>query len=340
MSKQMRAVIFEGSGKVEIKSIPVPEVRKEDDVLVKVERASICGSDIQILKVPPGHPSKEGIVLGHEYVGKIVEKGESVDTFALGDRVVVEPAITCGTCIFCRAGAPNMCRSSTTLGIYLDGGFAEYSLVPERCLHRVRSDIAAEVAVFTEPLSCIVHALDRLKGAAGETALVLGAGPIGLLLVKMLKASGMGKILVSQTSILRREFAKKCGASIVLDPAADDLQKQVYAISPIGVDIVADCVGKLLDVSLKCVRNGGRILLFGLDSEAENAVKPFDITHRELTIIGSFVAQYTFPSAIKILENGVIDVTDIITHRFSLEDFKKGLEVIRAGKAIKVIIEF
>ena len=340
MGKEMLGAVFEGEGKITVKSIPIPEVTQAGDVLIKVETASICGSDVQILKTPPGHPANTNIVLGHEYVGKVVETGSDVKTLAVGDRVVVEPAITCGACAFCRNGSPNMCADSTTLGIYVDGGFAEYCLVPEKCLHKVRPDLSPETAVFAEPLSCVVNAMNRLNPAPGETALVFVAGPLGLLFIKMLKAVGVSRIIVSELSPYRAECAQKCGVSATIDPNEQDLSTAVRQIALAGVDFTVDCVGSLLSDGLACVKSGGKVFAFGLNSTAENIIKPFDIAHRELQIIGSFIAKYTFPSAIRILENEVISVTDLITHRFGIEDFDQGLEAMRSGQAIKVLINF
>ncbi len=124
MSEKMKAAVFEGGGKLSIKEVPVPKVEKADDVLLQVEAASICGTDVQILKTPPGHPATPGAVLGHEYIGKVLEAGPAVTHVKAGDRVAVDPNLTCGLCAYCRIGLPNMCSNMTTLGIFIDGGFA------------------------------------------------------------------------------------------------------------------------------------------------------------------------------------------------------------------------
>lgn len=340
MGNEMFGVIYNGEGKLKIGNVPKPEIEKENDVVIKVEAASICGTDIQILKVPPGHPANTGIILGHEYVGKVIEKGVGARSVDIGDRVAVEPCITCGHCRFCRAGLPDMCLNSTTIGIYKNGGFAEYSCIPESAAHKVDCGLSPEIAVFAEPLSCIVNALGRLKPDPGDISLVLGAGPIGLLFFKMLKASGAGKVFISEISPYRRKIAEKCGATCVIDPSTDDPEKVVGEYTDIGVDNVIDCVGSLLDQAIRCVRKRGKVLTFGLNSAAQNSIKPYDITHKSIDVIGSFIASFTFPTAIKILESGIIDVKELITHRYKKEEFEKGLEVMRSGAAIKVVIDF
>lgn len=340
MESLMIGVVFKGEGRIRIGEMPVPKIKKDDDVLIKVEAASICGSDIQILKVPAGHPANKEIVLGHEYVGRVVEKGEKASGIDIGDRVAVEPAITCGKCVFCRMGSPNMCLDSTTLGIYIDGGFAEYSVVPSNVVYKVSQEVSPEVAVFAEPLSCVANAMDRLKPKLADTVLVLGAGPIGLLFAKLLKAAGVGKIYISEISTYRKEMALKCGFENIIDASKENVEEMICDITKIGADIVVDCVGSLMDQALRCVRKAGKILLFGLNSNAHNDIQPFEIVHKEIEIIGSFIARYTFPTAIRILEEGVIDVKDLITHTYSIKDFEKGLEIMRSGEAIKVIVKF
>lgn len=340
MKSRMTSVVFEGEGRIRIGEMLIPQIKNDYDVLIKVEAASICGSDIQILKVPAGHPANKGIVLGHEYVGRVMETGKEVKNVSIGDRVAIEPAITCGNCVFCRMGSPNMCLDSTTLGVYIDGGFAEYSVVPVSVIHKVSLEVEPEVAVFAEPLSCVANAMKRLKPALSDTVLLLGAGPIGLLFAKILKAAGVGRVYISEISPYRKEMAVKCGFKDVIDPAEVNIEEKIHNITRIGADVVIDCVGSLMDQALRCVRKGGKILLFGLNSTAHNDMRPFDIVHKEVEIIGSYIARYTFPQAIKIIENGIIDVKSLITHTFDIKDFEKGLEVMRSGKAIKAIIKF
>ena len=338
MNKNMLAVTFEGEGKFKVGQVPMPCIKKGNEVLIKVEKASICGTDVMILKSPPAHPATKGVILGHEYVGIVEDFGEKIHSISKGDRVVIEPNINCGLCRYCKAGYINLCENMRTLGIFEDGGFAEYSVVPINAVHKISSNLLSEKAVLVEPLSCVVNGTNKLNFQQGSSILVLGAGPIGLLFIKVLKSAGAGKIIVSEISSFRRKFAKKSGASVILDPRKGNIVDVVKAETGVGVDIVIDCVGGLLEDALKCCRKGGQIILFGLNTNATNKVKPFNITHGEIKITGSYIAKYTFPLAIKILENNVIDVSDLITHKFLLKDFEKGLNVMKEGQAVKVII--
>jgi len=334
----MLAAVFEGKGKLSLKEVPIPEIKELDEVLLQVERASICGTDMRILEIPPGHPATEGVILSHEYTGKVLAVGEAVTQFKKGERVVVDPNITCGNCSYCKMGIPNMCENMTTLGIFIDGGFARYNVAPAKVLHKISPDLLAELAVFTEPLSCVVSATQRLKVHPGEVVVVLGAGPIGLLFIQMFKASGAGKIIVSEISEYRAKFAYESGASRVVNPLKDNLERIVKEETLVGADVVVDAVGTLVKSAMAIVRRGGRILLFGQNYQARAQVAQNDITRNELTMMGSFIARFTFPTAIKVIESKVLDLEKLITHRLPLEDVHKGIEAMRKGEAIKVII--
>lgn len=334
----MLAAVFEGKGKLNLKQVSIPEIKEVDEVLLQVEAAGICGTDMRILEVPPGHPATEGVILSHEYTGKVLEVGGAVTQFKKGDRVVVDPNITGGNCSYCKIGMPNMCENMTTLGIFINGGFARYNVAPDKALHKISPNLLAELAVFTEPLSCVVSATQRLNVHPGEVVVVLGAGPIGLLFVQMFKASGAGKIIVSEISEYRAKFAYQSGASRVVNPLQDNLERIVKEETLVGADVVVDAVGTLFRSAMAIVRRGGRILLFGQNYQAKTQVAQNDITRNELTVMGSFIARFTFPTAIKIIESKVLNLEKLITDKLPLEDIHKGIEAMRKGEAIKVII--
>ncbi len=338
MPETMLAAVFSAPGELSLKEVPVPTIKKADEVLLKVEAASICGTDLHILHVPPGHPGTIGAILGHEYVGEVLAVGDEVKGIAPGDRVVVDPNVTCGNCRYCKMGQPNMCENMTTLGIFIDGGFAEYNVAPARALHKISKQIPPEIAVFAEPLSCVVNATQKIALHPGETVVVLGAGPIGLYFTMLLKAAGAGKIIVSEVSDFRKQYALTCGATRVVDPAREDLAAVVMKETGIGADVVVDAVGCLFKDALNLARRGGRILLFGQNQNARAEIVQNVITRYELTVMGSFIAKYTFPATIKILESGILPLDKLITHRLTLRDIEKGFAAMRKGEAIEVVI--
>ena len=338
MADTMLAAVFEGQGKLALKEAPVPRVEQATDVLLEVEAASICGTDCQILNVPPGHPATDGAVLGHEYVAKVLEPGSDVSHLKPGDRVVIDPNLTCGLCGYCRMGLPNMCENMTTLGIYINGGFAKYNVAPARALHPISQELSTDIAIFAEPFSCVVNGANKLALRPGESVLILGAGPIGLYYTALLKAAGAGRIIVAEVKDMRQDMARAMGADLVVNPLQENLPDVIRDLTGIGVDAAVDAVGSLLADALICTRRGARILLFGMNSNARHELRQYDITREEKQLIGTFIANHTFPATIKLLESGQLPLDKLITHRIKLENIFEGMDVMRSGDAIEVIV--
>ena len=338
MKERMLAAIFEKEGTLALKDVPTPKLRGGDDVLLKVEAAGICGSDVSILAVPPKHPATLGSILGHEFVGKVVEVVSQVSHVAEGDTVVVAPNLSCGHCQYCRRGMPDMCENSTTLGIFLDGGFAEYCRLPSQAAYRISDEVAPEQAALTEPLSCVVNAMNRLGVKTGEAVVVLGAGPMGLLFVQMLKLAGAGRIIVAEVSKSRIEKAYESGATKVVNPQIEDLPSIVQKETGIGADTVIDVVGTLFVQSLVLVRKGGRIILFGISQDFLAPIRQFDVTHNSITVMGSFIERFNYPSTIGLVESGALGLAKLITHHLPLKEIHKGIDLMRRGECLKVVV--
>jgi threonine dehydrogenase-like Zn-dependent dehydrogenase len=311
----MRAAVFAGVGRLAIEERPDPVVAGDDDLLLEVEACGICGTDLKILADPPGHPATPGVILGHEFAGRVVSGSLA------GERVVVAPNISCGRCGWCRRGQRNQCERFSTLGVYEDGGLAPLVRVPASGCHPIAADVPAAIAALAEPLSTVVHGVKQLRPFAGETALVIGAGPIGLMFVALLRHAGC-RVGVVEPSVQRAELARRLGAEEIG-----------------SADMVVDAVGSQLAVALDRAARGGRILLFGVDARARVEVAQERITRDELTIIGSFVGQDVFPAAVALLEGG-LDLAPLVTHRIALEDLPAAVEELRAGRAVKVEVEF
>jgi len=334
--KEFKGLVFLGEGKYELQDKKLSGELGDNHVLLEVEAAGLCGTDIHILSVPPGHPATKGIVLGHEYTGKILEIGKDVKHVKPGDRVVVDPNITCGHCYFCRKGDSNLCLNMTTLGIFKDGGFAKYNIAESKSVYKIPETLPPEIAVFAEPLSCIVNGINKLKLTPGESVCVLGAGPMGLLFTGLLKQAGASPVIVSEPYSFRHEYAKKMGADYIVNP--EDLEQKVKELTGHGVDIVVDAVGILLQQALNIVKSKGRVLLLGMNETAVNKVCQYYITRKEIHILGSFISHYSFLQTIEILNQGILDVKSLITHTLSLAKINEGIEAMRARKAIKVVI--
>jgi 2-desacetyl-2-hydroxyethyl bacteriochlorophyllide A dehydrogenase len=339
MTEKMQAVVFRGAGEWRLEDVPRPQIGAGDDVLLRVNRASICGTDIHILAVPPGHPATPGSILGHEYVATVTEIGDGVRNVEAGDRVVIDPNITCGLCEYCRLGLANLCENMTTLGIFRHGGLAEFNLAPAKALHKISKDVAPERATLAEPLSCVLHAFEKSALVPGESVAILGAGPIGLLFLMMFKAAGAGKVFVIEPTEFRRRMAERLGADAAFDPTSEDFAAEVKAITRIGVDVAVDAAGKLLAESLELVRRGGRVILFGVNQHAEARLNQYAITRYEVSIFGSFIQRTAFPKVVRVLEAGLLPVENLITHRLGLSEIGEAFEAMRTGEAIKAVVQ-
>jgi (R,R)-butanediol dehydrogenase/meso-butanediol dehydrogenase/diacetyl reductase len=335
--KTMLAAVFEGQGKLSLKKVAVPGIATPEDVLLQVEGAGICGTDVHILEVPPGHPATPGAILGHEYVARVLEVGEAVTHFKPGDRVVVAPNLYCGLCPACQQGRPNQCADFTTLGIYLNGGFAKYNVAPERALHKIADSVPIEDAVFTELLSCVVGGTSRVKLQPGESVAILGAGPVGLMFAVFFKAAGAGRIILSDIAPYRLKLAQDAGFDTV-NAKEKDSTAYIRERTSGGADVVVDAVGALFSQAIDVAAVGGRVVLFGMNQTAKPAVSQYDITRKDLTVYGSFIGINTFPTTIKMLESGVLKPSVFLTHKLPLAEIEKGFAAMRAGQAIKVLI--
>ncbi|MGI6154080.1 MAG: alcohol dehydrogenase catalytic domain-containing protein [Christensenellaceae bacterium] len=341
MAETMDAIIFKGEGKYEFERVPIPKLVNRDDVLVKVEVVSICGTDVNMLKVPQAMPADVGVVLGHECVGEIVETGPDVTAYKVGDRVTMIPNIECGKCYMCRNGHPNFCENMRVLGETIDGALAQYVVAPENVLAKVKKETPAHLAVIAEPLCCVLGGINKIKFIPGHTALIIGAGATGMLYLAVLKASGASKILVSEPSAFRRDMALKMGATRVIDPLKEDVRKIAMDESEgRGIDVVVDAVGSLLPDTVACTKRGGKVLLFGCDTASHQSLRQFDIVWRGLTVYGNFIGPYKLFDAVEMIESGVINdgLETMVTHKLPLRKFGEALSDIHTGTGVEVVL--
>jgi 2-desacetyl-2-hydroxyethyl bacteriochlorophyllide A dehydrogenase len=335
----MPAAVLVDEGTLAITERPRPRVRRPGDVLIDVEACGICGTDLHILSRPPGHPFRLGVVLGHEFVGIVAEAGSDVKSLRPGDRVVVEPNVPCGACRWCHRGLASHCEHCTSHGIFIDGGLAPQVAVTARACHRIAHSVPAHLAALAEPLACVVYGARLIQAQPSETVVVVGAGPIGLLFCALLDLAGATVVAV-EPSPLRRSLALNMGAVAALDPDADDVHGRVLDLTAgFGADAAIDAVGTQMATCLDLVRKGARILLFGIDTQARAEIAQSRITIDELQVLGAHVGQSTFPGAIRLLEQGRLDLEPIVTDRVHLDQLPDALERLRAGNAAKVVVE-
>jgi L-iditol 2-dehydrogenase len=330
-------MVLIGPSKVELKEVERPVV-SEDEVLVKVKAASICGTDIHLFegKWKVFTPR----ILGHEASGEIVEVGKNVSKVSVGDRVVINPVIRCGHCLMCKTGHYNICMNRKFIGIETDGAFAEYLKVGELNIESLPHSISFEEGALIEPTAVAVHAIRRGRIGMNDTVAVLGAGPIGLCAVQAARASGAGYILAMDNMDTRLITAKDLGADEIINPLKVNACKRVFECTDgIGVDVLIEATGspKIYSEAIDLVRKGGRIVQIGLALDPAQ----FDIlafSRKELELIGCNGHMMDLEGTVDLIGKGKINVRRLITHRLLLHDLAKGFAMVQKKEGIKVVI--
>lgn len=334
----MRAAVFEGNGKVAISDRPEPRVSRPDDVVIRIAANGLCGSDLRALATPPEMVYDKGVIVGHEFSGTVADVGDEV-TIEPGTHVVVHPNIWCQTCWYCRSGHTNLCDRFVHVGSMRDGGAAELCVIPERMVYRVPDDMPLDLAALAEPLACVLNGTRQAAVHPGESVLILGGGPIGLLYLMLFKAAGASPLIVSEPVPERASSAHELGADEVIDPRATNLQEAVRDLSGgRGADVVVDSVGALLSDAVACVRKAGRVFVFGLNERIDSVIRPADLVYRELSLSGVYIARGTFPLAVSLLTENALGFDRLVTHRLQLEDFDEAIELLRTGEAVKALV--
>lgn len=336
--EKMKAAVFEAVGKLSIKEVVVPRLWREDQILVKVEACSICGTDVHITADPPGYEAIPGTILGHEFVGKIIQKGDAVKELEVGDRIVVNPNDYCGICTYCRKNLPNLCEHIEPLGIEFDGAFAEYCLVSQNVAHKISEKVSCETAACAEPLACAINGINKVSMKPGESVVIIGCGPIGLMLGMLAKASGISNLFLLEAAHYRIEFAKRLDLGQVIDVTKQNAQEEIEKVTGIGADYVFDVTGSQIINAVKLVRKGGEVVLFGVNKKSVSPVAQCEITTKEITVHGTWLANATFPMAVKVLEEAVVPMDKLVTDVIGLDELLEGIEKLRRGEAVKVIV--
>lgn len=338
----MRAVVYHAPRQFSVLEVTTPEPG-HGEVRVRVTQTGVCGTDLhlhdgQFMAVYP-------MVPGHEVVGVVDALGAGVSGLALGERVAVNPNASCGRCAFCREGRPLLCEDLTGVGSSLPGGFAEYLVAPAVQVFSVEG-LSDDTAVLVEPTACAAHAVDVIAPRHGSCALVIGAGPTGILLAQLLRAAGATSVTMAAPTAFKLELAGSLGIdrTFVMDRGdlAGDVRALIDLTAGAGYDLTVDATGAaaVAEVLLPLTRNGGTAVFYGVTDEADRvSISPYDVFRRELTIKGSFAEISSFPAAIAALRAGRARTDGLITHRFGLEHYGRALEALRSDRtAHKVVV--
>jgi 2-desacetyl-2-hydroxyethyl bacteriochlorophyllide A dehydrogenase len=333
----MKAALFEKPGVFNAVNRNLRTLQ-DDEVLVRVEACGICGTDLHI--VDGTSRSTPPVVLGHEYSG-IVEDAGKVAGINPGARVAIDPNISCGTCFYCRRGLVHLCAGLRALGVDIDGGMAEFCIVPREQLHLLPAEMSPDAGAFIEPLSCAVHGIDRARIKPGDSVVILGGGTVGLIMLQLVRNAGAATTILVEPLKHKRGIARALGADVVLDPSSDDIIAAVLERTNVGADVVIECVGKpaTMNMSLTLARRGGVVEFFGVCALGVTIpVEPNLVYFKELTIVGSYVNPHTFTRAAALLNAGKVRTDALMMQHFPLEGVHEAFAALREGKTLKSIV--
>jgi 2-desacetyl-2-hydroxyethyl bacteriochlorophyllide A dehydrogenase len=334
----MKAVLFDGPHSLNLVSRSLRALR-QGELLVRVEACGICGTDLHI--VEGTSRSSPPVVLGHEFAG-VVTEARNVSGIVPGQKVALDPNISCGECYYCRRGLVHLCENLRALGVDIDGGMAEECIVPWQQAFLLPDDMSPRQSAFLEPLSCAVHGIDLARISQGDTVVIVGAGPIGLLMVQLAAHAGAARVIAVELALEKRELALSLGATMVIDPTGGDAITAIRDLTLVGADVVIECAGteETCALAISLARRGGRIVLFGVCPIGRTiALEPHQVYFRELTILGSYVNPHTFARAVSLLHSGTISVDTFPVHLFPLEGIHDALKLQRKGRSVKSILQ-
>lgn len=347
----MKALRWHGQKDLRLDTIEEP-VATGGKVKIKVEWCGICGSDLHEYTAGPifipesaPHPltgEKAPIVMGHEFSGQIVEIGEGVTKFGVGDRVVVEPIFACGKCEACKQGKYNLCSDMGFLGLAGGGGgFSGYVAADEAMVHKIPDSVSFEQGALVEPSAVALYAVRSSKLKVGDKAAVFGTGPIGLLVIEALKASGASEIYAVELSPERKQKAAELGA-IVIDPKEFDAVKEIHKRTQGGVDVAYEVTGvpPVLTQALESTKMGGELMIVSI-FEKEAPIHPNNVVLMERTVKGMIGYRDVFPAVLSLMEQGYFPAEKLVTKRISLGDvLAEGFETLLKEKnQVKILVK-
>ncbi len=334
----MKAVVSHGVGDFRIEDVPIPPVH-EGEVLLEIHYCGVCGTDVHQYH---GHWELEvGATPGHEISGLVKEVGPKVEHFAPGDRVSLNPGVTCQVCDFCRSGRVDLCADRVSLYHYRRGGFAEYTVLPERQIYKLPEGLPLECGAFLEPAGACVHGIDRAEIKPGQSVAVFGGGAAGLMLMQLSLLSGASKVFLSEPQEGRRRLAEELGATATINPVTDNAVEAIKELSGGGVDLAIESAGLAVTASqcLDVVKRGGRIVLFGVcDPQDRVEFSPYLVFRNELTIAGTVMIHDAFPRTLELLASQRLRVQPLISHMIPLERFQEALEMHERNEGVKLLI--
>lgn len=352
--EKMKAVVAYAPEDYRYEEVDTPSIEHPEEIVIKVEACGICAGDI---KAYDGAPSfwgdetqpayiKAPMIPGHEFIGRIVEIGDDVKDFKVGDRVISEQIVPCWDCRFCNRGQYWMCEKHDLYGFQnnVNGGMAEYMKFPKEAInYKVPEDLPIEDAILIEPYACSLHAVQRANIQLGDFVVLSGAGTLGLGMIGAAKKSGTGTLVVLDMKDERLELAKAFGADIVLNPSKVDVEKEIKGMTEgYGCDVYIEATGhpKSVEQGLAMIRKLGTFVEFSVFGDPVTVDWSIISDRKELDLLGSHLGPYCYPLVIDGIQNGDFPTQGVVTHKLPLNDFEHGFDLMKKGdKSIKIILE-
>jgi len=343
----MKAAVLTGIRQVEVRDVPDPKIVKDTDVLLKIERVGVCGSDVhyfetgrigsQVVKFP--------FIVGHECAATVARVGKKVKAAKVGDQVVVEPAVSCHDCDQCHRGRENTCFKLRFLGTpgQGDGCLSEFIVMPEECCFPTKGKLTMEQGALCEPLAIGVYTVKQSHLPAKADVAILGAGPIGLSCMAVARAQGVRTCYMTEKIAERVKMAGDNGATWVGDPLKEDVVAAILKQQPLGMDVVYECAGQqeTIDQAVDLLRAGGTLMLVGIPREDRISLSIDKIRRKEVTIVNVRRQNGCTQAAIDLIVSGRVNIDFMVTHHFGLDDVQDAFEMVAGYRdgAVKAMIE-
>ncbi len=338
---EMKALVYNSPKNVSVQDVEVPCVG-EKDVLVRLLYCGVCGTDMHIYSGEGGaFDVTPPLIMGHEFSGIVEKVGSKVTKVKPGNLVSVDPNNMCGECYYCKNAMEQFCENVTGTGTTIDGGFAQYNVATEKQVFKFKEGVDPLEAAMAEPISCCVHGIDLCGIKPGSEVLVIGGGPIGLIMMQLAKSAGASKVILSEPVAEKRALAEKMGADLTIDPINEDATK-VLKEQTKNISTVIECVGNVrtIENAIDWAGKGATVMMFGLTGpEATVSVKPDLIFKKELKLTSSFINPYTFERAVAIIESGILNIKELISDIVDLEDSTGVFDGTRKSGSGKTVIK-
>lgn len=343
----MRAAVLTGIRRMQVQDVPDPKIEKDTDVLLRIEKVGVCGSDVHYYET--GRIGSQVVqypyIVGHECAATVAEVGPAVESVKPGEPVVVEPAVSCHECDQCNQGRENTCFNLRFLGTPGQGNgcLSEYLVMPEECCFPIAHRITIEQGVLCEPLAIAVYAVKQSAVPAGADVAILGAGPIGLNCLVSARAEAVGACYLTEKIPERVEVARQGGADWVGNPLEQDVVAAILEQQPLGMDVVYECAGQqeTLDQAVELLKPGGTLMLIGIPREDRISFAIDQLRRREITIVNVRRQNGCAQAAIDLIASGKVDTDFMVTHRFKLDQVEEAFELVAGYRdgVVKAMVE-